>query len=532
MYNNLQPRPEAATNNKTDQDLYMTFLEMTPRPSSFLRIAAVTLAVALAGCGDDTMLETDSTATTTSVDETTTSTIATTTLSTGVVSTSGETTAGTTETGPVCGDGVIDDGEACDGDALGDADCASEGFVAGDLSCDASCKLDTSACVGELMCHDEALMDGACVVGDPNSCACVGCSVDGMCTLEDDCVCGECADDDFCGNPENCVDDGLCDPYNEGCECSDCVVHPHCSPVCGDGVAAGDDLCDGDDLGGQTCIAQGFAGGGVLACDDACALNTDACLADEVCGDGFIGETEGCEGDDLAGQTCMSLGFADGDLACSDTCELDTSACTDVCGDGMSTGLEECDGDDLGGQTCVSQGFAGGGALSCSVDACTFVTEGCVADEVCGDGFIGETELCDGEDFAGENCITQGFPGGGSLLCADSCSAIDTEGCVLDEVCGDSLVGESEECDGDNFLGDTCVSLGFAGGGALACDDACAFVTEGCLDGAVCGDGFIGAGEECDGDNLDDQSCMSLGLGGGKLNCGDTCEFDTSKCMG
>lgn len=44
-----------------------------------------------------------------------------------------------------CGDGVIDPGEACDGENLGGQDCASRGFAAGQLACDA-CAFDSSGC--------------------------------------------------------------------------------------------------------------------------------------------------------------------------------------------------------------------------------------------------------------------------------------------------------------------------------------------------------------------------------------------------
>jgi hypothetical protein len=529
MYNDLVPRPDAPT--APTRIASMTTLELFPRPSSLLRIAAVTLAVALGGCGDDSMIETSAT-TTTGGETTTTSTNGATTTTT-TTTTAGETTTGTTQSGPVCGDGVIDDGEACDGDAFGDATCVSEGFVGGELSCDDTCKIDTSACVGELMCNDAAVMDPGCAVGDASSCACQGCVLDGMCTLEDDCVCGECADDGFCGDPENCNDDGMCDPYNEGCACADCAGHPQCLPICGDGVAAsaGDEACDGDDLGGQSCVSAGFDGGGVLSCDDACGLVTDECLADEVCGDGFIGATESCEGDDLVGQTCASIGFADGDLACSDTCEYDTSGCFDVCGDEAITGLEDCEGEDLGEESCVSQGYMGGGILACG-DTCAFDATLCLEEEVCGDGFIGATELCDGDNFGGEDCISQGFPGGGFLACIDQCGSLDTTNCILEEVCGDGFIGETDSCDGAIFGEDTCISEGFPGGGILACDDTCALVTDGCLEEVVCGDNFIGEGEDCEGADLQGQSCVSLGLGDGELGCSDTCAYDTSNCMG
>jgi hypothetical protein len=39
---------------------------------------------------------------------------------------------------------------------------------------------------------------------------------------------------------------------------------------CGDNIAAGSEVCDGEDLQGQTCTSQGFSGG-VLACNGSCS---------------------------------------------------------------------------------------------------------------------------------------------------------------------------------------------------------------------------------------------------------------------
>ncbi|MCB9755103.1 MAG: hypothetical protein H6713_34635 [Myxococcales bacterium] len=447
-----------------------------------LRVAAVSLAIALGGCGDDTSETTAGTTNDTTGEETTeggTTAAPATTDPTNDTSSGASSSTGDPE--PVCGDGVLDDGEACDGDELNGADCVSEGFVDGALSCGNDCALDTSKCVTELMCSEGALAAPDCTVGDAASCACVGCDNNGMCTLEDDCVCGDCGNDAFCSDPANCNNDGQCDPYNEGCGCQDCSGHPQCYPICGDGVAAADEACDGEDLAGSSCVAEGFDGGGVLACDDACGLVTDECLSEEVCGDTFIGATEACDGENLAGEDCVSQGFADGELACADSCEFDTSGCFDVCGDEAITGLEECDGVDLGGESCVSQGFPGGGLLLCGIESCLLDTSGCLEDEVCGDGYIGETETCDGEEFGGETCVSQGFPGGGPLSCEDECALINTEACVMDEVCGDGFAGESEECDGDDLAGEDCISQGFPGGGVLSCNDACEFITEACL---------------------------------------------------
>ncbi|HET6584192.1 MAG TPA: hypothetical protein VFG69_12105 [Nannocystaceae bacterium] len=48
----------------------------------------------------------------------------------------------------------------------------------------------------------------------------------------------------------------------------------------------------------------------------------------------------------------------------------------------------------------------------------------------------------------------------------------------------------------------------------------------------TCGDGAISPGEQCDGADLQNFDCMSLGLSGGTLSCDPmTCTFDTSMCM-
>ena len=78
------------------------------------------------------------------------------------------------------------------------------------------------------------------------------------------------------------------------------------------------------------------------------------------CGDGVAGGLEDCDGTDLAGQTCGTLGFYGGALDCTGVCIFDTTGCTGYCGDGVRSGAEECDGDDLGGQTCEDLGLEAG----------------------------------------------------------------------------------------------------------------------------------------------------------------------------
>src|SRR5207245_9747476 len=98
-------------------------------------------------------------------------------------------------------------------------------------------------------------------------------------------------------------------------------------------------------------------------------------------------------------------------------------SCAATCGTvgGIQPG-EDCDGTDLGGATCVSLGF-GGGTLTCGAD-CAFDTSQC-GPERCGDGLVGPDEQCDPPSFGGATREPIGFPAG-SPPCAPDCSPIST----------------------------------------------------------------------------------------------------------
>jgi hypothetical protein len=94
-------------------------------------------------------------------------------------------------------------------------------------------------------------------------------------------------------------------------------------PGCGDGVAAGLEACDGVDLRGQSCKSLGLLGG-TLACGKDCRFDYGLCSS---CGDGVLQGAETCDGANLGGKDCAGLGFGGGALACS-SCQHDTRACT------------------------------------------------------------------------------------------------------------------------------------------------------------------------------------------------------------
>ncbi|MDD9938527.1 MAG: hypothetical protein OXT09_33265 [Myxococcales bacterium] len=59
----------------------------------------------------------------------------------------------------------------------------------------------------------------------------------------------------------------------------------------------------------------------------------------EPCGNGIIDVGEDCEGINLAGKSCQSLGFTDGMLLCdAETCTLDTQMCFNMAPTPMDPG--------------------------------------------------------------------------------------------------------------------------------------------------------------------------------------------------
>ncbi len=83
---------------------------------------------------------------------------------------------------------------------------------------------------------------------------------------------------------------------------------------------------------------------------------------------------------------------------------------------------------------------------------------------------------------------------------------------VPEAVCGNGFVETGEECDDSNLIDtDACTSL---------CKNA------------VCGDGIIRSGvEQCDGSSLAGASCSSLGFANGTLSCGASCLFNSTACV-
>ncbi len=272
----------------------------------------------------------------------------------------------------------------------------------------------------------------------------------------------------------------------------------------------------------------------LAACDESTS-------ATSTCGDGVIDVGEQCDGGNLGGNACTSLGYYSGNLVCSDQCTFDITQCQagGSCGDGViqSEFGEQCDGVELGGATCHSvDARYYGGQLTCS-DDCTFNLVSCETEGYCGDGIVQTTEgeECDGPELGDTTCESLGYYAG-TLSCASNC-AFDLESCQERGRCGDNIAQTNygEACDGIDLGVSTCQSLGFYGG-QMQCDGQCAYVTAGCEAAGRCGDGVvqINYNETCDGSAFNGQTCISMeNLAYGELLCEGACTtVNTADCHG
>ena len=95
--------------------------------------------------------------------------------------------------------------------------------------------------------------------------------------------------------------------------------------------------------------------------------------------------------------------------------------------------------------------------------------------------------------------------------------------------CGNDILDPWEECDGEELNGESCESLVFSPG-ALLCAFDCTYDLLSCGGPTICGDGIADPWEECDGADLNGATCATYGLQG-TLSCSPGCTHDTSLCI-
>ena len=222
----------------------------------------------------------------------------------------------------------------------------------------------SSSCAG-----GTTLCSGACVDTQTNPKNCGSCG--NGCKVGEVCTAGKCAL--ACGGGTTlcsgvCVDTKV-DPKNCGscgntCKTGEVCSSGKCTLNCPSGTVACSGVCTCTQLDPKNCGACGKACtsgqvcsvgkcgltcvGGTTLCSGVCAdtkVDTkncgtcgnacktgDICVAGKckgVCGDGVIGTGEVCDGKTLGSQTCKTLKYTGGTLACATDCsKVDASGCT------------------------------------------------------------------------------------------------------------------------------------------------------------------------------------------------------------
>ncbi|MBI3178572.1 MAG: hypothetical protein HYZ27_02865, partial [Deltaproteobacteria bacterium] len=299
---------------------------------------------------------------------------------------------------------------------------------------------------------------------------------------------------------------------------------------------------------------------GFLSCSAGCTFDTRGCSGYRTsCGDGVANGTELCDGNDFrvngiqfcnahypnkpGSDACGNYCLGSGVVTCRSDCTVDISECAypDYCAAADLYNDGTCDDcEPLGGTVDPDCAVACGADGYCAdwynEWTLRWTCQGIVGQldpdcSPCGDGQARDWQYCDGADLRGATCRTYSF-GSGTLACAGDCTP-DFANCHA-FACGDGVVDASEHCEGADLGGAGCAGLGFSGG-ALACGGDCLYDVRDC-GGRVptCGNGVIDAFETCDGALIGvyGPACADYGMGSGLVRCTASCAMDFGNCSG
>ncbi|MGC4119622.1 MAG: proprotein convertase P-domain-containing protein [Myxococcales bacterium] len=316
-----------------------------------------------------------------------------------------------------------------------------------------------------------------------------------------------------------------CSPgyYNDGsdCDCGCGSVDPDCSSDTG--IAGVCDYCD--DPG--SCSTAACPG----TIDTA---DNSSCVAAAVCGNHTVETGEACDGSIPAGTDCTTIGagFTGGTLACSaTTCQYDTSGCTGgtpTCAAGQTERVYVYPAASL--PVAVPDNTAAGVLLPIAITDPGLVASLRVV--------FGATHTYD----ADLDVFLISPAAVSTDLSSDNGSGGDNyTGTVFDDAATVAITAGTAPFTG-SFRPEQALSrfagTPLAGTWTLkAADDSgtdtgsvTAFELHFCVAPVpVCGDGTLGLGEQCDGNNLNGKTCVTQGFVGGTLGC-NACQLDTTGC--
>lgn len=396
---------------------------------------------------------------------------------------------------------IIIIGRTSDPPAIGVADFSGDASIARVLG--GACSEGSPCTVARIgSCQD---VTGAQTRLDDGSCACVVDEVPAGCI-----TCGAGASGSCGGSCEFEVSGatarGSCLPFaatSLGCVCyaNDAEGTSDLESCAGvlDASCAGDRCCADDPRDGCSVAGGDYDCAGVCV-DDDCVEAGECGICDlgapGVCGDDVASGAEACDGTDLRGQSCVALGFAGGELTCTDACTLDDDGCLECLGEGESctTSGQCCTG------TCSDERCTGSATPTPTVTPTPTATPARTPGRTPTPSPTGELPC---QPLPGQPCLESGFGEccGSNLACVFGPGSPPRRICSTIAECGNDIIEPGEECE----------SVDDCNGKTEICD-GCQCVTP----AAVCGNQILEPGEEC-------ETSSDCGLLGPSMIC-DDCE--------
>jgi len=250
-----------------------------------------------------------------------------------------------------------------------------------------------------------------------------------------------------------------------------CAAALLCAVGCADGYKPGEDVADGG--------AVTLPGG-----DAQPTPSTPSTPGTKPrCGDGKADPGEACDGDDLGGKTCLGLGYDSGSLACLAGCKLDRTGCKTSSG-GRAFG-QRCGGtwgSCKGGLMCVLFNEAGKKEGYC--------TQECSSSKACPSSPSGAQCVfklsSSGKTICGFLCSATSPSCPAGLSCTYAAKG-GYHYCTTDPAaqCGNNKRELAEECDGADINKMSCKAFGYSGG-TLKCTSGCKLDKSGCTGKSTC----------------------------------------------
>ena len=150
----------------------------------------------------------------------------------------------------------------------------------------------------------------------------------------------------------------------------------------------------------------------------------------------------------------------------------------------------------------------------------------------CGNGIVESGESCDSTQLNGHSCADKyGVNAEGSVVCNTSCQ-IQYDNCRPNaDNCGNGILDEGEDCDGEQFKETECSKYVDGSNGTLKCTNQCQYDITDCRM-PLCGNGIVDPGEACDTVVPDDLTCNKvINATVGELSCNHICQLDSSNCI-